>query len=175
MLKYNVCFIRRGEELLMLNRNKAPLCGLWQGVGGKLELGETPYASVLREVYEETGIGLAMAHFAGVVTWKIDGCELGGMYVYVAVLPTDAQQAVEWEAPRETEEGILAWKTIDWVTRADNEGVAKHVRHYLKAMLELGECREFRCTFREGRLISCEPQPLEPIYTCGVEPDKASG
>jgi 8-oxo-dGTP diphosphatase len=38
----------------MLNREKSPLLGLWNGVGGKIEQGETAKVSVLREIEEET-------------------------------------------------------------------------------------------------------------------------
>ncbi|MFH5187192.1 NUDIX domain-containing protein [Paenibacillus sp. TAB 01] len=161
-LKYNLCFIRQGNRLLMLNRAKPPLVGLWHGVGGKLEPGETPYASVLREVREETGIALAEARFAGVVTWEADGGGLGGMYVYIAELPEADRSA--FPAPVETAEGLLAWKAVEWVTRADNQGVPAHVRHFLTPMLGSSECWDYRCLFHEGRLLSCEPLPLDPVF-----------
>jgi 8-oxo-dGTP diphosphatase len=156
----------------MLNRNKAPLCGVWHGVGGKLEANETPYKSVLREVYEETGLVLTHARFAGVVTWSVDEQTIDGMYVYIAGLP-DEEGVAALETPIDTEEGILAWKLIDWITSPDNEGVPKHVRHFLKPMLESEECWDYRCVFREGRLLSCEPSPLDAMYVQDVEPVNA--
>jgi 8-oxo-dGTP diphosphatase len=158
MLKYNLCFIRRGDKLLMLNRAKAPLCGLWHGVGGKLEADETPYASVLREVQEETGLSLAEVRFAGIVTWETSPGKLDGMYVYIAELPEEMDLV---ETPAEREEGILAWKPVDWVIRPENHGVPEHVRHFLPLMLEGAGCFDYRCSFHEDRLLRCQPMPLD--------------
>lgn len=56
MFNQTLCFIRKDDEILMLNREKAPLQGLWNGVGGKMEENETPMACILREIEEETGL-----------------------------------------------------------------------------------------------------------------------
>ncbi len=53
MYKQTLCFIRRNDELLMLNREYKPTLGLWNGVGGKIEGNETPLECVIREVKEE--------------------------------------------------------------------------------------------------------------------------
>lgn len=158
MLKYNIAFIRKGDRILMLNRGKAPLLGLWNGVGGKLEPGETPYASVVREVEEETGLRLeeGALRYSGIVTWEVDGREAGGMYVFIGEASPEALA----EAPVETEDGILAWKPLEWVVHQDNLGVAGHVKHFLPPMLESSDIAEYRCIFCEGKLLSCEVRPL---------------
>ncbi len=56
MYKHTLCFIKRNEEILMLNREYAPVKGLWNGVGGKIEKGETPLENTIREIKEETNI-----------------------------------------------------------------------------------------------------------------------
>lgn len=159
MLKYNIAFIRKGDRILMLNRSKAPLLGLWNGVGGKLEPGETPFASVVREIGEETGLWLSedALRFSGIVTWEVDGRESGGMYVFIGEAPPEALA----EAPVETVDGILAWKAMEWVVHPDNHGVVGHVKHFLPPMLGNSECAEYRCIFHEGKLLSCEIRPLE--------------
>ena len=71
-LIYTICFCRRGDAILMLYRNKPPNARQWNGLGGKIELGETPPACVRREVAEVAGIDLCFARrvrFAGLVTW----------------------------------------------------------------------------------------------------------
>jgi 8-oxo-dGTP diphosphatase len=46
----------RGPEVLLVERGKAPLAGLWSLPGGHIEAGETARAAALREVREETGV-----------------------------------------------------------------------------------------------------------------------
>ncbi|AEI39128.1 8-oxo-dGTP diphosphatase [Paenibacillus mucilaginosus] len=164
MLEYNVAFLRRGDLLLMLNRSKPPLLGLWNGVGGKLEPGESPLESVLREIGEETGLALKedAIRFGGIVTWEIDGRMAGGMYAYTA----DAGSGDLGGLPRETADGILAWKPAAWVLNPENRGVAGHVRYFLPPMLEKSPAAEYRCLFREGQLLTCECLPLDlSLYT----------
>ncbi len=56
MYKHTLCFIKRNEEILMLNREYDPVKGLWNGIGGKIEKGETPLENAIREIKEETNI-----------------------------------------------------------------------------------------------------------------------
>lgn len=50
-------------ELLLILRNKAPNCGAWSPIGGKLEmgLGESPFECAARETREETGHAITPA------------------------------------------------------------------------------------------------------------------
>jgi len=54
-----LCYIRQNDKTLMLHRIKKQNdvhAGMWVGLGGKFEEGETPEACVIREVYEESGL-----------------------------------------------------------------------------------------------------------------------
>ena len=106
-LRYTLCFLQRGEEVLMLHRKNPPNQGLWNGVGGHIEPGETPLVSVLREVWEETGCRLSAARFAGLLTWSGFETPPGGLYIYTAPV-SDADS-------RLTDEGQLAWQPRAWV------------------------------------------------------------
>ncbi|MBM7663112.1 ADP-ribose pyrophosphatase YjhB (NUDIX family) [Bacillus mesophilus] len=46
VIPYTICFIKKNEELLMLYRMKSPNLHKWNGVGGKIEIGENPLQSV---------------------------------------------------------------------------------------------------------------------------------
>jgi len=56
----------------MLHRNKVPGDvheGMWNGLGGRFEKGETPEECVLREVEEESGLILQDPRLRGVMTF----------------------------------------------------------------------------------------------------------
>jgi len=100
-LSFTVCFLFRADKILMLLRNKPPNQGLWNGVGGHIEPGETPYESCLREVKEETGFKPVELNFGGILTWEGFEIEEGGLFIFTALAP-DGE-------PQPTTEGKLAW------------------------------------------------------------------
>jgi len=153
---YTICFIRQAGKILLLNRNAPPWMGMWNGVGGKIEPGETPYRSVLREIVEETGLYLETVIERGVVTWTVDGEPRGGMYAFVAELP----ESVEYPTPVLTKEGILDWKSIDWIMHPENEGVAHNIPHFLNKMLNEQQNYNHRCVFQDGKLLSVQSVPM---------------
>ena len=56
-----LCYLKRGEEYLMLHRVKKEgdlNKDKWIGIGGKFEAGESPEDCLCREVLEETGLTL---------------------------------------------------------------------------------------------------------------------
>lgn len=70
---FTLGFIRCKEnnKVLMLNRNKAPWMGKWNGVGGKINPNETPLDCMVREAQEETGLMLQHFQPRGILTWEI--------------------------------------------------------------------------------------------------------
>lgn len=71
-LQTTLCYISRGDETLMLYRNKKkhdPNAGKWVGVGGRFEFGESPEECMLREVREETRLTLSSWAYRGLVTF----------------------------------------------------------------------------------------------------------
>lgn len=131
--KYTLCFIRRGDEILMLNRRSKPEMGVWNGVGGKLEKGERPELGVVREIMEETGIKLEQEQvdLAGRITWTTPTVT-SGMYVFLARVNED----FVYGTPKATEEGILDWKPVDWILDPLNKGISHKIQHFLPSMLE---------------------------------------
>ena len=117
----------------MLYRSNAPNRQRWNGLGGKLEAGEAPLACVQREILEEADIDLRMAerlHYAGIVTWNV-GSDLlsptGGMYAFIADLPLDWPI---WEGERETEEGLLCWKPVEWLYDPNNRAIVSNIPRF---------------------------------------------
>lgn len=47
---------RRGDDVLLIRRGRAPRQGEWSIPGGKVDRGETLHAAAARELLEETGV-----------------------------------------------------------------------------------------------------------------------
>lgn len=121
-IAFTLCFVQYHEQYLMLYRNKQPNKGKWNGLGGKIELGETPHQAIVREIEEESGLQLNDVSLRGVVSWN----DAGAMYVYLAHSPHD--QVVSGE------EGRLAWRTLYWVL---NSGQAvSNIPMFLPVMIK---------------------------------------
>lgn len=67
----------RGEDVLLIQRGKAPRKGEWSIPGGRIEPGETEAEAALRELHEETGV---QARLIGKIT-RIDAVFEGTPYV----------------------------------------------------------------------------------------------
>jgi 8-oxo-dGTP diphosphatase len=159
MYVYTLGFIKRANEILMLNRMKKPWKGAWNGVGGKIMPGETPMAGMIREMTEETGILFSEVRIQdkGTLTWTQFDALGSGLHLFLIevdpnyLLPT----------PVKTVEGILDWKSIGWIEAADNEGVAKNIRYFLPTLLEQSGRYHYHCIFENSLLQSVSIEPIE--------------
>ena len=103
MINSTLCYILRGNDVLMLHRVKKKNDinkDKWIGIGGKFLPGETPEACVLREAYEETGLTLTNYAYQGIVDFYADGTE-EQMYLFTA----DGFEG----SLKECDEGDLQW------------------------------------------------------------------
>jgi len=67
-----LCYIRRQGKTLMVHRIKKENdihLGKWNGLGGKLEPGETPEECAVREVFEESGLIVRKMTLKGMLTF----------------------------------------------------------------------------------------------------------
>ena len=104
MKNTTLCYIRRGEEYLMLHRIKKENDenrDKWIGVGGKFLEGESPEDCVCREVLEETGLTLTDYRYRGVITLVSDVWPCEDMHLFTA-------GGFSGEV-KECDEGVLEW------------------------------------------------------------------
>ena len=104
MINSTLCYITRGDDVLMLHRVKKKNDinkDKWIGIGGKFEGEESPDACLLREAKEETGLTLTSWRCRGIVTFLCEGVEGEYMYLFTA----DGFEG----ALKECDEGNLEW------------------------------------------------------------------
>jgi 8-oxo-dGTP diphosphatase len=99
-------YVRDGDRTLMLHRNARPddtHFGKWNGLGGKLEPGESPDACMRREVLEESGLTVEEAELKGFLTFPdFDGRHDWYAFVF---LVTRTSGTLGADPP----EGSLSW------------------------------------------------------------------
>ena len=111
MLNTTLCYITRGDEVLMLHRIKKKNDinkDKWIGIGGKFEGEETPDECLLREAWEETGLTLTSWKCRGIVTFLNDCCEGEFMYLFTA-------DGFEGQL-KDCDEGQLQWVSREFVS-----------------------------------------------------------
>lgn len=59
--------VRRGDELLLVQRGRGVAAGQWSLPGGRVEMGEHLVDAVVREVAEETAVAVEVTGFLGLV------------------------------------------------------------------------------------------------------------
>ena len=104
MRNTSLCYIERGDELLMLHRVKKAAdenAGKWIGLGGHMREDESPEECVRREVREEAGLELSSLRLRGILTFILPdwGNELTFLYT------ADAE---DLPLP-DCSEGVLCW------------------------------------------------------------------
>jgi 8-oxo-dGTP diphosphatase len=150
LFRYTLCFLTRGDEVLMLLRQKAPNRGLWNGVGGRIEVGEDPRDCILREVYEETGFRLNSARFAGLLTWEGFEIPNGGLFLFTAEAPRGE--------PGQCSEGTLAWKPRAWVCSSPE--VVSNIHRFAPSILRQEPPQTFHFVYQSGQILQHETRPL---------------
>ena len=68
----NLCYVMDGEQVLLIEKKRGLAAGKVNGPGGRMEKGENPEGSVVREVFEETGIKITEPKFVGILEFNND-------------------------------------------------------------------------------------------------------
>jgi 8-oxo-dGTP diphosphatase len=100
-----LCYVRKDGRTLMVHRIKKANDihqGKWNGLGGKLEPGETPEECASREILEESGLRVKNLKLKGFLTFPLFARD-EDWYAFVFVVDEFEGQLID------SPEGQLAW------------------------------------------------------------------
>lgn len=100
-----LCYVRQAGQTLMVHRIKKENDihqGKWNGLGGKLEAGETPEMCAVREVHEESGLTVKHLVYKGLITFPGFAYD-EDWYAFVFLIDEFEGQLID------SPEGNLAW------------------------------------------------------------------
>jgi len=141
LIKHTLCFCHNNDNILLLLRNKHPNKDLWNGLGGKIEEGEDPHASALREIKEESTLELTDLRHLGIVSWSYDKPGyvpykvIGGMHIFWGEVDDEQRQNKSIDQ-QDTIEGKLRWHKKETVYNPDSTEIVENIRVFLPSMLK---------------------------------------
>lgn len=141
-----LCFVKKDNKILMINRNKPPFMGMWNALGGHKEENETALECAIREIKEESNVIVDNAKLISISTWNYDDDEI---YVYVSTFPDDFDLSAY---PLKIDEGIIDFKEIDWVLNLKNFGVIEDLRVFLNDIKE-DQCNNYHLVYNDSKLV----------------------
>ena len=132
-------FTKDYKKVLLVKRNKKPYPNCWNGIGGKLEEGETAEQAAIRECLEETGI-------------KIENPRLLVTYIYPENNPVNSgtilnvvYDTTDEVIVQENYEGIYEWKNMDFVMDSNSREIAgySNLCQFVKEIYDLENIEKF--------------------------------
>lgn len=105
-------------QTLVVQRAKPPYAGRWNFLGGKIESGESPKRSAIRELAEEAGIKRSerTVRFCGVALWPTSADMLIGMYLFKAAIRS---KKAAYEQLTIDGEGVYSWLDLGRESQQD--------------------------------------------------------
>ena len=145
-----LCYVEKENQYLMLHRVKKENDmhkGMWVGLGGKLEPGESPEECVVREVYEESGLQIKNPKLKGILTFPEFSQEGEDWYVFLFL-------AREFTGTlRPCPEGTLVWVDKDKLMELPmHEGD----KHFLAWLGKVEGVFSAKFTYEQGVLKDCQ-------------------
>ncbi|MEM9080063.1 MAG: 8-oxo-dGTP diphosphatase [Verrucomicrobiota bacterium] len=139
-MRATLMFVRVGDEVLLIEKQRGIGAGKINGPGGKIDPGETPLECAIRETQEELHITAKGVRKMGELFFAMSDIPQIHCHVFLAT-------GYEGE-PTATEEAIPCWTPVDEIPF---ERMWEDDRHWLREMLD-GQAFEGRFVF-EGELI----------------------
>lgn len=114
-IRRTLLLLRRDNEILLAMKKRGFGEGKWNGVGGKLEAGETVEQALLRETREEINVVPMSYHQVAELDFIQDSESDAPWHMYVYAYICD-----EWQGePSESEEMTPKWYALDKIPYAD--------------------------------------------------------
>jgi len=143
-----LCYVKKDNKTLMLHRIKKENDmheGKWNGLGGKLENGESPEECVIREVKEESGLEIKNPKLKGILTFPaFDGID--DWYVFVFIAEEFKGELID------SPEGKLEWIDDDKLTQLN---LWEGDKLFLEWLNE-DKCFSGKFIYENGKLVSYE-------------------
>ncbi len=143
-----LCYIEKDNKYLMLYRNKEvgdPNMGMYIGVGGHMEKGESKEETLLREVYEETSLKLLSYEYRGKLIFSFDNNE------EIAYLFTS--KSFEGIIKDDCEEGELMW--VD-KGKIQNLHIYEGDKIFLDRLARGDNNINLKLIYKNNKFIGCE-------------------
>ena len=110
-----LCYVKADGKTLMIHRIKKENDmhhGKWNGLGGKLDAGETPEECVIREVKEESGLDIYDPQLKGILTFP-KFFEDEDWYAFIFAAHKFKGEVID------SNEGVLKWVDDDQLLELD--------------------------------------------------------
>jgi len=120
MAEMTLCEIIDGDKVLLKLATRGISNGKWNGLGGKIDDGETPEQCIIREVKEESGLTVSNPKKHGILRFYTEGMEGAFAVVHLFSFRSFSGKLTA------TDEGELRWFEISKIPYSemwDDDGV----------------------------------------------------
>ena len=125
VVPFTLIYVKDDDKVLLIKKAKGRSHeGQWIGLGGKVELGEDPISSAVRECREESGLIVEDPNLRGTLIWVSESI-LAIIHIVTATKYTGRLV--------ESEEGALMWHPIEGLTKLGD--LAEHQRWFVDRVL----------------------------------------
>lgn len=132
-------FSKDTEKLLLVKRNKKPYPNMWNGIGGKIEVDETPIEAAIRECKEETG--LTMINPKLLVTYVYPESNPMNSNTHLSVI----YDFIDIEEVEDNYEGHYEWKDIEFALDFNSKEIAgcSNLAQMIKEIYDIEDIKKF--------------------------------